>query len=109
MMPRSPSGRLVSGVIRQWNGAEGWGVIDADDTPGGCWFHFSVVNSPSGHAWDLVTGQRVDFMFEAVPDQDGYAFRATRLLLGGTGTTSEPSAAYASRLRVELHENDLAD
>jgi CspA family cold shock protein len=84
-------------------------VIDTDDTPGGCWFHFSVVDSPSGHPRDLVTGQQVDFMFEAVPDKDGYAYRATHLFLGGTGTTSEQSAAYSSRLRVELSENGLAD
>jgi len=33
----------VEGVVREWHPEQGWGVIDAQDTPGGCWAHFSRV------------------------------------------------------------------
>lgn len=34
------------GRIRTWHEAEGWGVIDCDETPGGCWFHVGAIESP---------------------------------------------------------------
>jgi CspA family cold shock protein len=33
----------VVGVVREWNAEEGWGVVDSDETPGGCWVHFSHI------------------------------------------------------------------
>lgn len=29
------------GVVRVRHSEDGWGVIDADATPGGCWAHYS--------------------------------------------------------------------
>ncbi|MCW2765284.1 MAG: hypothetical protein JWO11_1243 [Nocardioides sp.] len=37
----------ATGRVRSWNAEEGWGVIDCDETPGGCWFHFSAIESPA--------------------------------------------------------------
>ena len=34
---------MIPGVVREWHSDEGWGVIDSDQTPGGCWAHFSDV------------------------------------------------------------------
>lgn len=31
------------GTVGSWSDAEGWGVIESPETPGGCWAHFSVV------------------------------------------------------------------
>ncbi|MFF7232620.1 hypothetical protein [Streptomyces sioyaensis] len=31
------------GIVREWHSDEGWGVIDSDTTPGGCWAHFGSV------------------------------------------------------------------
>jgi cold shock protein len=66
----------VVGVVRVWHGEEGWGVVDAPETPGGCWVHYSVVEVP-GHR-ELRAGQQVLLDAEAA-DQNGYAFRATRV------------------------------
>jgi CspA family cold shock protein len=66
-------GRVMTGVVRVWHREDGWGVVDAPETPGGCWVHFSVVDMP-GHR-ELRAGQQV--LFEAEPaEQDGYAYRA---------------------------------
>jgi cold shock protein len=61
------------GSVRVWHAAEGWGVLDSADTPGGCWAHFSSVLVPGYRTLD--DGAAVEFTFEAA-EQDGYAFRA---------------------------------
>jgi CspA family cold shock protein len=33
----------IEGVVRSFDGAEGWGVIDAPELPGGCFVHFSNI------------------------------------------------------------------
>ena len=63
----------VQGVVREWHPEQGWGVIDAYDTPGGCWAHFSSV-AIDGYR-ELVRGQVVNLEWEAV-DQDGFPYRA---------------------------------
>ncbi|WP_256980475.1 hypothetical protein [Rhodococcus sp. 14-2496-1d] len=80
------------GVVSMWNGEESWGVIDSEDTPGGCWSFFSalhpdeVIDSRSGTGFDigggvseLAVGEQVDFEWEPAVDQDGYRFRAIRV------------------------------
>ena len=67
----------TAAVVREWHADEGWGVVDADETPGGCWVHFSVVVM-DGFRF-LTVGQRVDLDWESAQDQDGYRFRATRV------------------------------
>ena len=67
------SGVTVEGVVREWHPEQGWGVIDAQDTPGGCWAHFSSV-AIDGYR-ELVPGQDVTLEWEAV-DQDGFRYRA---------------------------------
>ena len=93
---------VTSGIVREWHDEEGWGVIDAPDTPGGCWAHFSSVGMPGYRR--LSAGQVVTLDFEDA-EQDGYAFRAIQV-----GTTDEPQwascrgersgAAYSSTLTV---------
>ena len=63
----------AQGIVRVWNDEEGWGVIDSEETPGGCWAHFSVI-SVSGYR-TLHTGQTVALDWEA-GEQDGYSYRA---------------------------------
>jgi len=36
-LPGDDRGRSTRGVVRDWNGVAGWGVIDSSQTPGGCW------------------------------------------------------------------------
>ena len=61
-------------------------VLDSEDTPGGCWAHFSAVTSSASRLVDgvevsefksLTLGDVVDFEWET-PGQDGFfEFRAT--------------------------------
>ncbi|MCW2857388.1 MAG: Cupin 2, conserved barrel domain protein [Marmoricola sp.] len=76
---------MVSAKVRQWHEDLGWGVLDSLETDGGCWVHFSVIESPVLSSIDGVTvseykplevGETVELEFEAV-GQDGYDYRAT--------------------------------
>lgn len=60
------------GRVRVWDEGEGWGVIDSEATPGGCWTHYSCVAVDGYRA--LRTGAEVRFTFET-PGQDGFSFR----------------------------------
>ena len=68
---------MIPGVVRVWHHEEGWGVVDAEQTPGGCWVHFSAVGDGDGYR-ELRAGQQVLLEFEPA-EQDGYAYRATRV------------------------------
>ncbi|POH61031.1 cold shock domain-containing protein [Arthrobacter glacialis] len=89
------------GTVRIWHDEEGWGVIDSEPTPGGCWAHFSHIAVP-GYA-SLKNGQAVILEWEAA-DQDGFTFRATRLWpAGAVPITNEPTPAdgpYSSSLSI---------
>ena len=64
------------GRVRIWHDEDGWGVIDSEATPGGCWAHFASVLVAGDHR--LAADQEVSFTFEQLEDaeQDGFAFRA---------------------------------
>lgn len=62
----------VQGVVRQWDEDEGWGVIDSEATPGGCWAHYSSVNVPGYKK--LAVGTSVTFAVAS--GQDGFTYRA---------------------------------
>ncbi|WP_127502315.1 cold-shock protein [Actinoplanes solisilvae] len=90
------------GLVRSFDVAEGWGVIDGDDVPGGCWVHFSVV-AADGYR-ELTPGQAVFYRAEAA-EQDGFGYRAIKVWT----TDDEPadqrlspgaSAAYRSTLSL---------
>jgi CspA family cold shock protein len=64
-------------LVREWRSAEGWGVLDSAETPGGCWAHYSHIDA-AGYR-DLRAGQRVQLTWES-PGQDGYEFRAVNIV-----------------------------
>lgn len=68
---------VSDGVVRIWSEEEGWGVIDTDSAPGGCWTHYSAVEMDGFRT--LRPGRRVRLTVEPVQDQDGYRFRAVRV------------------------------
>lgn len=70
---REEQKQVARGVVREFLPEEGWGVVDANEVPGGCWVHFSMIHM-QGYA-QLIPGQVVEFTFEPA-DQDGYTFRA---------------------------------
>ena len=95
------------GTVRTWSDEEGWGVIDSDETPGGCWAHYSHL-LVTGYR-TLRGGQLVEFRVE-VAAQDGYAYRATGMWPAGETPVrtepSDPSSAYRSSLTISFDEAD---
>ncbi|WP_206051818.1 hypothetical protein [Nocardioides ferulae] len=93
----------ILGQVRFWTEAEGWGVLDSEETPGGCWVHFSCVKVHGYQALDA--GTQVEMLVEEFP-QDGYDYRATAVWPAGqepveSGTTiSGPSTAFTSGLHL---------
>lgn len=69
------------GHVTTWDGEAGLGVVGSDATPGGCWFHFSVVAPSLLPA--IAGGMRVEFTYEQ-PGQDGSAYRATSVRRPGS-------------------------
>jgi cold shock protein len=65
-----------TGRVRVWHEDDGWGVVDSDDTPGGCWVHVSAV-LVAGEGL-LHAGQEVRLVAERAR-QDGFAFRAVEV------------------------------
>ena len=67
----------TSASVREWHNNEGWGVLDSPETPGGCWAHFGTIEMPGYRALD--PEQIVRLEWESA-DQDGYAYRAVRII-----------------------------
>ena len=93
---------MATGVVREWREEEGWGVLDSDETPGGCWAHFSALRT-AGYRRAL-PGQSVVFSYEP-GSQDGFNYRALDVTIDGV-PTAEPeiqssSPGYLSRLTIE--------
>jgi CspA family cold shock protein len=76
------SGRS-SGVVRSFDPAEGWGVIDGPDVPGGCFVWHASIQMPGYRT--LTAGQRVTFSFEGPLSflQDGCPYRALEVVPEG--------------------------
>ncbi|KRF30731.1 cold-shock protein [Nocardioides sp. Soil805] len=96
----------MQGVVREWHDDEGWGVIDSEATPGGCWAHFSSV-LVAGQL-TLRVGQPVTFTFEVV-DQDGFSHRSVEVWpTGAAPVRTEPSewdsTAFRSELRITFDD-----
>ena len=94
-------------MVREWHEDEGWGVLDSDATPGGCWAHFSSLDMDGYRS--LKTAQVVEFTVET-PGQDGFDFRATEVRAEGVPPAlpedASTGAAYSSTLTVTFDEPD---
>jgi CspA family cold shock protein len=93
---------VTQGVLEQWHEDEGWGVIAAPATPGGCWVHYSAAQTTGMR--QIARGQEVQFEWERCR-QDGYEFRAVSFWIeGADGVRRDvrpgPSEAYGSVLEV---------
>lgn len=97
----------ATGTVSEWHAVDGWGVIEALETPGGCWTHYSAI-LVDGYA-ELHAGDGVDFTYERA-DQDGYQFRAVDVWPAGTDESgaarpapmSDPASAFRSTFTVRL-------
>jgi CspA family cold shock protein len=98
---------VQTGTVRQWDGDEGWGVLDSAATPGGCWVHFSAIVATGYRT--LRAGDEVEFAFAAA-EQDGFAFTAEQVWMPGveSGPRAAPSrpsdGAYRSTLTIRYDD-----
>ena len=83
-------------TVGAWHDELGWGVLDSVATPGGCWTHFSALDFDGYRS--LTPGQQVQLTAEAA-DQDGYAWRAVRVVVDGK-PPARPNDENADGLRV---------
>jgi CspA family cold shock protein len=95
-----------TGVVREWHSAEGWGVIDSQNAPGGCWAHQSHLDMEGFR--ELHAGQEVQLVFDD-RGQDGYPFRAIRIIVpevpqSPTFGASVASDAYRSHVVIRFDE-----
>lgn len=94
------------GIVREWHGEEGWGVIDIEDAPGGCWTHISHLDMEGYRV--LRAGQRVELTFDD-RGQDGFAYRAIRVSVPGVPPAKRlgrrgPSDAYRSHVIIDFDQ-----
>jgi len=94
------------GIVREWNSVEGCGVIDSQNTPGGCWVHVSHLDMEGFR--ELHVGQEVELTFDD-RGQDGCPFRAIRVIVPGVPTsptfgTSVRSDAYRSHVVIRFDD-----
>jgi CspA family cold shock protein len=84
VLPDDFSG-MTLGVVQDWDEEKGWGVLDSDATPGGCWAGFELIEAQGYRA--LSPGERVSFTWLPRPpdlaQQLSYPFRAARVLRDG--------------------------
>ncbi len=97
---------VADGTVRVWHDELGWGVLDAHETPGGCWAHFSQLVMPGYAA--LTPGQPVSFRYEEA-DQGGFSYRAVSVRPDGVDPSYVPdpptdSEAYRSTLTITADE-----
>lgn len=67
---------MADGTVREWYDDEGWGVLDSDATPGGCFAHFSSVQLDGYRR--LTSGEPVRFVWIR-EDRDDFSYRAERV------------------------------
>ncbi|MGA5325918.1 cold-shock protein [Streptomyces griseoincarnatus] len=70
---------MVTATVREWSDEEGWGVLDSPETPGGCFAHFSDIQTTGFRT--LSPGQQVELTWEAPGfKQVGYDYRAVSVV-----------------------------
>lgn len=67
---------MIQATVRLWDEEEGWGVIDSEETPGGCWANFAAIEMP-GYRF-LTAGDSVILEWEP-GEQDGFDYVAVRV------------------------------
>lgn len=83
-------------MAQQWRP----GVIDAAETPGGCWALFTA--AAVERFADLEPGRPVELEWES-GEQDGFAFRATRVWPVG----QEPVDRFDETFQPDAYSSDL--
>jgi CspA family cold shock protein len=90
----------VDAVVREWHAEEGWGVIDATQTAGGCWARFAHI-AVDGYG-EFTVGQAVMVEWES-GENEGYANGAARVALRhGPRRPPRRSRRRGFRQRAEL-------
>jgi CspA family cold shock protein len=95
----------TSGIVRDWNADEGWGVVDVDDIRGGIWVHFSAIDGRSfGY---LTPGESVTVEWEEI-SHPPFPVQATRVIpegKAGSATAGSNTGVLNSHLTIEWDED----
>lgn len=84
---------VAEGRVRRYSTAEGWGIVDSADTPGGCLVHSDAVLD-DGHS--LTAGRSVNFEWQPLDNGEcGFRYRATSVSLVGSLSRSDPGVTFA--------------
>lgn len=75
---------LATGTVAFFDDTAGWGVIDSEETPGGCFVFFDAIVAPKDRFRSLSSGEVVRFKYECVT-QDGYSYRAVEVWRSNQG------------------------
>ncbi len=94
----------AAGRVRVWRRDQGWGVLDSEQTPGGCWAHFSVVRMPGFK--ELRVEQEVEFEWVHA-NQDGYRYRAVSVSPTDEGETPDGPAAQTDTIETAASRSRL--
>ncbi|MBE2319400.1 cold shock domain-containing protein [Solirubrobacter sp. CPCC 204708] len=71
---------MLNATVKSWSDEEGWGVLASPEIEQDIWVHFSAIDGPGFRG--LTAGEPVTCDVEDLggPVQDGYRFRATRVV-----------------------------
>jgi cold shock CspA family protein len=76
-------------TVRVWHDDQGWGIVESEDTPGGCWVHFSHIVSPRYRTLRPGSGLMLEM--------DGA--RPGRLPVSGRAGVARPRSTHGQRAR----------
>jgi cold shock protein len=98
---------VIEASVREWHDELGWGVLDSIDTPGGCWVHFSHIDTAG---YRSLTGLATVLLDYELARQDGYDYCARRVRVPSREPAGDADQrerdAYRSRHGIEL-DGDL--
>ncbi|MFB9248648.1 cold-shock protein [Sphaerisporangium melleum] len=103
-------GEVVSGVVVEWSGEEGWGYLRSAELPGDVFVHYSMIVAKGYRS--LTPGQAVRFTWERAR-QDGFDFRTIEVFTGDDVRPGPPGAAggrrdggggFSSHLRLDFDQ-----
>lgn len=87
---------MVTAICKSWDDELGWGVLVSSDVPGEMFAHFSHIEGDGYRT--LSAGEQVQVEWESYPrGQDGYFFRARRVVRSGYAQRDDAAAGTGPR------------
>jgi len=74
---------MVEATVKQWNDDEGWGVLSSAGVDGEIWAHYSALQAEGFRTLSVGQSVSVEVVDLGAPIQDGYRYRAERVVSSG--------------------------